>query len=159
MTPVSDDKTDDTAVVELINASRVHTQSLQEANHDVKQRSKLVEMARSIYLSLQTPLETAFTSLLSINMAMPIRVGIDMGLFSALASSENPMTAAQLSVSTRGEELFIDRLMRCICTQNFAVEVDVNTYRANGVTRLIANPLGEAAYGIFYEPAPSQRAI
>jgi len=143
----------DTAVLQLIEDFRQQTQVPQEVILDTEHRSKLAEMARSIYLGLQTPLETTFHSLFSINMTMPIRVGIDMGLFSTLASSDGPMTAAQLSKATGGEELLVVRLMRAICVQNFAVEVDLKTYHSNNVTRFVGGPLGEAAYGIFYEPA------
>jgi len=152
MIPQSDTQ-GDASVLQLIKNFHKQTQLPQEAMLDAEHRSRLAEMARSIYLGLQTPLETTFHSLFSINMTMPIRVGIDMGLFSTLASSDGPMTAAQLSEATGGEELLVIRLMRAICAQNFALEIGLKTYHSNDVTRFVGGPLGKAAYGIFYEPA------
>ena len=76
-----------------------------------------------------------------------IRICIDLGIFSLLAS-KSPRTSADLAVQSGAQEVLLTRLMRQLTTGGFAHEIEVSTFAANGLTHALANP--QVAAGVLH---------
>ncbi|KAF2714859.1 S-adenosyl-L-methionine-dependent methyltransferase [Pleomassaria siparia CBS 279.74] len=103
-------------------------------------RKALLESARSLVASLESPLEV----IARMNWLEPTRwavtqVALDLHLFEALSADDgSPKTSDALANETGCDERLMSRLLKHLNSAGFVIETGANEYSANEITKALA---------------------
>ncbi|KAK6844449.1 hypothetical protein PG995_014559 [Apiospora arundinis] len=112
-------------------------------NEDDQARWRLAEAASKLSISLEKPLDT-LRRYGYIHLQSPMAfIGVDSGIFGALAAEPRQFTSAELAQKTGMDPGFLMRLLRYYQALNMICQTGNDHYQANNVTRV----LGDGYYG------------
>lgn len=116
-------------------------------------------------LATKDPAQFLLTLIYSIPVLANIRICIETGIFTHLTNAES-LTAAELADKLPGTEItrlndadvtarrdFIIRVLRPVCAINLIDECGVTAYRANALTRALADPGLAAGFMLVFDNA------
>uniref|UniRef100_A0A8H7MYI0 O-methyltransferase C-terminal domain-containing protein n=1 Tax=Bionectria ochroleuca TaxID=29856 RepID=A0A8H7MYI0_BIOOC len=106
---------------------------------DEKTRRRLVEGARKLAESLEFPRET-YRRIQYSHLVLPLAVvGVDTGVFSALASENRPFCSTELAKKTGVDTQLLRRLLRYYQATDMISQVAVDTYQSSPVANVLSS--------------------
>lgn len=111
-----------------------------EVKNDEAARKKLQGVAMGAVAQLDTPAESVWKLIMSPHAPSALMILVRLGVVNKLASSDSPMTAAELAKTTGGDELLIIRMIRPLIAMGFFKETDQFTYAPTPITHALATP-------------------
>ncbi|KAJ5609365.1 hypothetical protein N7528_009932 [Penicillium herquei] len=104
------------------------------------ERVAAIKATRKLAQSLEKPRDAILKMSYSPVEIASVRVAIDLGIFTALAEKDYPMTLDELAAIKDADAIFTERLLRLLSGIGYVVEDDVKIYSANDITRQMAIP-------------------
>ncbi|KAJ6051332.1 uncharacterized protein N7446_005964 [Penicillium canescens] len=102
-------------------------------NH--KERSALLDAARSLVYALETPREAMIRYCWSQStLYAAVETGVDLGLFAILSKDEKPKTAAELANATGADPVLLARILKHLCAMGVILETGPSEYRRTGLS-------------------------
>ncbi|KAI9926121.1 hypothetical protein MW887_004583 [Aspergillus wentii] len=106
---------------------------------DAEARLKLVEAAQSLIYALETPREAMLRYCWAQSTAFyAIEVGIDLGLFSLLAHSEQPKPVSELASRSGAEPALVGRILKHLAAVGVVTETGMDEYQATRLSTTLA---------------------
>ncbi|KAJ5770121.1 uncharacterized protein N7511_002172 [Penicillium nucicola] len=114
---------------------------------DHKERSALLDAARSLVYALETPREAMIRYCWSQStLYAAVETGVDLGLFAILSEDEKPKTAAELAKITGADSVLLARILKHLCAMGVILETGPNEYRRTGLSISLAMKRYNDAY-------------
>ncbi|KAF2755429.1 hydroxyindole O-methyltransferase [Pseudovirgaria hyperparasitica] len=122
-----------TASIKLMSSSR-------HSDAEVLRKS-ILATAKSLVQSLEKPEEVAMWWVKTAHCERAaLRIAVDLRIFHILCDANGPVTSRQLAEKTNAEELLIVRLMRLLCSFDFAKEACEKVYLATKYSKAMTEP-------------------
>ncbi|KAJ5774223.1 O-methyltransferase family 2 [Penicillium paradoxum] len=102
---------------------------------DHKDRSTLLEAARSLVYALETPREAMIRYCWSQStLYAALETAVDLGVFAVLSKDEKPKTATNLASATGADAVMLARILKHLCAMGVILETGPNEYRRTGLS-------------------------
>ncbi|KAF4637258.1 hypothetical protein G7Y89_g832 [Cudoniella acicularis] len=136
--------------VALINAlGRLPLGSSNENNQSITKQA--LRLSKALTATLEAPEDAAVNMSFAIFTPMSARIAVDLKLFELIASHSGPITAAELSSLSGGEDQLIIRILRPLSAVGFVKEVAEQTWVATPITKAMANDTIAAGHRMMWE--------
>ncbi|OKL57997.1 hypothetical protein UA08_06502 [Talaromyces atroroseus] len=123
-----------------------------EALGDSSSRTVVTEAVDDLKAQVDAPWDILWETRFEILNSICKRLAIETGILHAIVTRDgNPITSSELAEKTNLDKQFIERLIRVLTARRIISEVDVCTYAANDVTRLLDTPGSIAAEKYFFD--------
>ncbi|KAF2236206.1 S-adenosyl-L-methionine-dependent methyltransferase [Viridothelium virens] len=140
-----------TSLDSKIDSLAAQIQSLTaEVQNDDAARKKLLGTTMAAMGQLETPLETVWKIIMSPHAPSALMSLIKLGVIEHLAKAPAPMSSAELSKATGGDQVLIVRLCRPLLPQGIIAEVDAELYAATPITKLLTDPVIVGGYTFMF---------
>ncbi|PYI28156.1 S-adenosyl-L-methionine-dependent methyltransferase [Aspergillus indologenus CBS 114.80] len=117
---------------------QIHAQGKEYLDVNPQARLDLLESARSLVYALETPREAILRHCWSETTSYAaIETGINVGLFTALGTDDNPKTVAQLAKTTNVDPVLLGRIMKHLAAMGVLLETGKDTYQPTGFSKTL----------------------
>ncbi|KAI0479724.1 S-adenosyl-L-methionine-dependent methyltransferase [Xylaria cf. heliscus] len=131
--------TEHEALADQIESLLQHPNGAFEQIRDEKTRRRLVEGGRKLAESLELPRET-YRRIQYSHLVLPLAVvGVDTGVFSALASENRPFGGAELAEKTGVDVELLKRLLRYYQATDMISQIGDDAYQSSSVTHILSS--------------------
>ncbi|CAI7653261.1 unnamed protein product [Penicillium glandicola] len=113
-------------------------------NADEAGRLDIIQSLKRVRIELQSPKDTVMELAVPGLTSATLRVSADLGLLRFLASSDVPLAIPKIAELTGASPPLLERILRYLASTDLIKETGVNEYTANNITRVLADPKGEA---------------
>ncbi|KAJ4408025.1 hypothetical protein N0V82_009790 [Gnomoniopsis sp. IMI 355080] len=114
-------------------------------------RSRLREVGRKLSYAMETPLDST-RRLNSTPLELPLAlVGIEKGIFDALACEAGTLSNAQLAKKTHVDPVLMKRLLRFYQANHMISQPGPDSYGANNFTKAMTTTVGRSGVEYFFE--------
>ncbi|KAF1915348.1 sterigmatocystin 8-O-methyltransferase [Ampelomyces quisqualis] len=132
-----------TAAEFLAELSNINFTSIQD---DLHKKQEALALAKKLTLTLESPIDRVLDFSHKPFSYLAIRMAVGLNLFEHICAAKEPISSAQLSKISGGEELLITRILRVIASINFVNQPGPYTWLANPTTHTMALPPIAANY-------------
>ncbi|KAJ5131069.1 O-methyltransferase family 2 [Penicillium bovifimosum] len=114
---------------------------------DHKDRSTLLEAARSLVYALETPREAMIRYCWSqATLYAALETGVDLDVFAVLSKDEKPKTATDLAAATGADPVMLARILKHLAAMGVILETGPNEYRRTGISSSLSMKRYNDAY-------------
>ncbi|RAR07913.1 S-adenosyl-L-methionine-dependent methyltransferase [Stemphylium lycopersici] len=110
------------------------------AKSDARERQEIQEQVRDLQKDLYNDWEMMFGLAVAPFQWALVDVGIDLNIFTSLASSTAPITHSEFQEMTKAAPNLLSHVLRSMASFGLIAEVSKDTFAANRTTRVFANP-------------------
>ncbi|CAI7676504.1 unnamed protein product [Penicillium palitans] len=113
-------------------------------NTDEAGRLNIIRALKQVKVELQSPHDTFLELAVPALTSAMLRTSADLGLLRHLTKSDKPLTVTQIADLTGASPSLLERILRYLAGVDVIKETGVNEYTENSITRILADPKGEA---------------
>ncbi|EKG09545.1 O-methyltransferase family 2 [Macrophomina phaseolina MS6] len=130
------------------------------AGKDDATRKSVIDALIKLQHSLETPFELIMRLYNSDFETVGARMAVDLGIFRALSESEQPLTVADLAQRSGAAPQLMGRILRYLASIDMIDETDKDTFTANHITKLLADPDREGGIHLSFDvQGPTNQAL